>query len=677
MEAKSEKSSNGFHDIQAQTALPILALLKLQEDLFAQATDGHRADRPLIWFFANRGDAWRVYGCCVSDDEPAGYDIFQLWDGSIMSEDKSLQLLLIVDYIFDWARDVYRPSILRQLKSIVTGSPFDQISLTDDSDIASMRRNISNWIQAPPSTAAAFDFEQDLREPNIAPPLDHQGLLPLPIPNTRLGTLHSAAFVDSRIEGLYITEQNVKSFLELAGGPNRELLNFLSKWDELILLTGDDLNDLEEAWTGRSRAAEEASTSSNYSKFYVLIETKIFMNTSWTTVREITYLAVSEAAFKIIVDGAKFKIQHPGIKSVPKVSRPCSKKILIDALNCLISGSPAQLFIAATACTCRSLYSLPERKRSDYNPTTEALGLGDIRQSRLSGFIKKFQRIRISTDWPALRIPSFKIPTEVLGFTPKQQRIWFKKQFPHAKSEDLSFIRVSERVRHASEIDFHDENLCARCIHSRKYEEKQHHLTASSHDGFSAYGLNLVVSLNTMGNGEDRNDICLFAIDTIPELTDNMGLAVIVEDLLQSGYVHHTIRHPIEFPVDTDDTIWNIPLPYRPVTEKEKMDITDWVKELKGYSISVPTEQKTREDRWDSLQLLLHFLVKGKTWARAEQDVKLKKKSGKRVRDEVYGNSREEVRRKRAERGEIIIERQPIIRWGPFPETTRGDTPMP
>src|SRR5437588_6917110 len=76
-----------------------------------------------------------------------------------MSKDSSLQLLLIVDYIFDWAQDIYRPSILRQLKLLVTRSTFDQISLTDDSNVFSMRRNIPNWIQAAPSTVAGLDFE--------------------------------------------------------------------------------------------------------------------------------------------------------------------------------------------------------------------------------------------------------------------------------------------------------------------------------------------------------------------------------------------------------------------------------------------------------------------------------------------------------------------------------------
>ena len=73
LEAKSEKSFSGFGAIQTQSAFPIFALLKLQEDLLTQAIDGHGPNRPLVWFFANRGDAWRVYGCCLSDTKPTNY----------------------------------------------------------------------------------------------------------------------------------------------------------------------------------------------------------------------------------------------------------------------------------------------------------------------------------------------------------------------------------------------------------------------------------------------------------------------------------------------------------------------------------------------------------------------------------------------------------------------------
>ncbi len=101
-----------------------------------------------------------------------------------------------------------------------------------------MRRNISNWIQAAPSTVAGLDLEHHSGELDIAPTLDHQSLLRIPVPNTKLGTLHSAALVESRVEGLFITEQNVTKLLQLAGGeePARQLLNFLAKWNAHVFV---------------------------------------------------------------------------------------------------------------------------------------------------------------------------------------------------------------------------------------------------------------------------------------------------------------------------------------------------------------------------------------------------------------------------------------------------------
>jgi hypothetical protein len=61
VEDKSEKGPNGFDDIQTQTAFPIWALLKLQEDLRATVAEDNLESSPLVWFFANRGDSWRVY----------------------------------------------------------------------------------------------------------------------------------------------------------------------------------------------------------------------------------------------------------------------------------------------------------------------------------------------------------------------------------------------------------------------------------------------------------------------------------------------------------------------------------------------------------------------------------------------------------------------------------------
>ena len=103
-------------------------------------------------------------------------------------KDNALQLILIVDYIMDWARDVYRPSILRQLKSIGTGKAYDEVSLATDSDIFSLRRNISSWIPAPPSTINELEYDVDQSNPIIV--LEHQDFLPFNIPNTKIGRAH-------------------------------------------------------------------------------------------------------------------------------------------------------------------------------------------------------------------------------------------------------------------------------------------------------------------------------------------------------------------------------------------------------------------------------------------------------------------------------------------------------
>ncbi|KAL2042351.1 hypothetical protein N7G274_004840 [Stereocaulon virgatum] len=72
LEAKAKKSSDGFVDMQTQTIFPVRTLLELQEDLQLEVLESQQDLRddmvdttendvgPLEWFFANRGDSWRV-----------------------------------------------------------------------------------------------------------------------------------------------------------------------------------------------------------------------------------------------------------------------------------------------------------------------------------------------------------------------------------------------------------------------------------------------------------------------------------------------------------------------------------------------------------------------------------------------------------------------------------------
>ncbi|KAF9888240.1 hypothetical protein FE257_008809 [Aspergillus nanangensis] len=120
LEAKSEVAGPGFQSVEIQTAFPIRALLNIQKSL-----NEHTKIRrnPLLWFIAFKGDIWKVYGCTPEDRKTK---VIQLWHGTILRHDCALQLYLIIDFIYDWAVEVYREEILHCL------SPGQVTALGDD-----------------------------------------------------------------------------------------------------------------------------------------------------------------------------------------------------------------------------------------------------------------------------------------------------------------------------------------------------------------------------------------------------------------------------------------------------------------------------------------------------------------------------------------------------------------
>jgi len=69
--------------------------------------------------------------------------VADLWNGRIDSDEGALQLLLMIDYIFDWARDVYRETIISELMSL---SISDSRIFEYDSDILSSYDRLETWI---------------------------------------------------------------------------------------------------------------------------------------------------------------------------------------------------------------------------------------------------------------------------------------------------------------------------------------------------------------------------------------------------------------------------------------------------------------------------------------------------------------------------------------------------
>ncbi|KAL4941659.1 hypothetical protein BDV06DRAFT_194094 [Aspergillus oleicola] len=106
LEAKSEKNAVGFGSIERQTAFPIRTMLNVQRGLEAESLTPLNA---IVWFLANQGDEWRVYGCVP---DRSRIRVIDLWHGCILRHDSALQLLLIMDMLCDWARDIYAEQVV-------------------------------------------------------------------------------------------------------------------------------------------------------------------------------------------------------------------------------------------------------------------------------------------------------------------------------------------------------------------------------------------------------------------------------------------------------------------------------------------------------------------------------------------------------------------------------------
>lgn len=92
--------------------------------------------------------------------------------------------------------------------------------------------------------------------------------------------------------------------------------------------------------------------------FYVCLEVRSFLDTLWRITREITYLAISKSAFKMLVSGASWRNSMNNITSIPQTARLCSGRIVLESMDCFLNVSRNQALIAAVSCVRLSAYAL-------------------------------------------------------------------------------------------------------------------------------------------------------------------------------------------------------------------------------------------------------------------------------------------------------------------------------
>ncbi|PVH82411.1 hypothetical protein DL98DRAFT_653163 [Cadophora sp. DSE1049] len=291
-EAKTERGDS-FDACERQTAFPIWTLLRLQEQLQARSEQClTEQGGSLVWFFANRGEEWRLYGCFTdieedSRDQHTSYNILDLWTGRLDSRDGALQILLLVDYIFDWARDLYRHGIARLLKVLskkASGEELnDIVSISLDTDFQSIDQRMEALqdqmeLDPPFNQGVAVwqhQMESDPPAPQFAGILETSDLCEEESEqwqktDTVAGAFRNPSIIETCFECVRFTNDAFQTLLApfITNEISEERLQqFTSAMEgavagHAVMISDDVLSYLEEQWTGKRRLLDEVAPGS-------------------------------------------------------------------------------------------------------------------------------------------------------------------------------------------------------------------------------------------------------------------------------------------------------------------------------------------------------------------------------------------------------------------------------
>ena len=274
----------------------------------------------------------------------------ELWRGSISTRDGALQLLLLVDYIFDWARDVYRDYIIQELRTLASGANDAASTVYSDTDIYSTRPVQYNGIPDPEDIE---NFQRYISGQEEFTALD-----------SARGVVRHATFVESRYCAVFVTPDNVQTLLHSTRQTRTQQLCrlILGHMPDSIFLDLPTLVAMEMQWTGNSRLSPPGYLAEM--KFYSVVSCTSYLSGGWHQIRELYVMAIAEGAWDAIVDASKLK-RNRGKALKPVLTYMVNTDSMLATLKGLQAGSPAETLLAAitrtavtiqATCTDRRFY---------------------------------------------------------------------------------------------------------------------------------------------------------------------------------------------------------------------------------------------------------------------------------------------------------------------------------
>ncbi|KAK4235994.1 hypothetical protein C8A03DRAFT_36126 [Achaetomium macrosporum] len=399
VEAKSGTAPDDWHSIRLQTAFPIYTYLNAQQSLrLATAQRSKWTSGPLVWFFMSKGDDWRLalaYQCPAGIPTTTGRpnqitNIATVWTGCITNRDAALQLFLIVDYLSDWARDVYRAAVIRELR--VLAAPDTEVATVfTDTDIFSTRHVVPDIDTATSDAPGTADNPSYYELQAAFKRLD-----------TACGVVRHAAPIQSRFLALFLTQDNIQTFIDSTSNHIRQFFirQIIRQFSShTVVLTPDEISSIEREWTGHSRL--RAPFHLQDARFFTVYIVAYSLLPSWDQARDLCLIAVQEEAFGVLLTQSKLKIGN--LQPLPM--QPASPVMVDIAL--LKNQSIERNLLACIERTCGFVERYTRQRIDDQTP-----GRTGCEFERCSGviwlllgYIYKFHKKGdLEPDLPFLRI---------------------------------------------------------------------------------------------------------------------------------------------------------------------------------------------------------------------------------------------------------------------------------
>lgn len=221
--------------------------------------------------------------------------ILQLWKGSLHNGKDAFRLLLHIDYVVDWAREVYRGDVVRALKCRqITAMTVAQPSLPVTND---RRQDVESGADSHEEADKPTSATAARRDRNGETGSDQDALRIFDSPH---GAMRDARYIRSRFLGIYVTEDNFTMLMRTAvsAEESKKLAsNILSCLKAAWRVRRDALDTLEALWTETDRLGLDTYPPDK--AFLAVFTTTAYFAPDWEQTREIAYLAVAET----LVDG--------------------------------------------------------------------------------------------------------------------------------------------------------------------------------------------------------------------------------------------------------------------------------------------------------------------------------------------------------------------------------------